>query len=132
MKFNPLIRTHRLSSRKRSDAESVVARMYVTSEEARSRVARFTRYGMTKNGVRLMAHTFIALASAYTSAIASRPLGLRRNRNSFHSCSNCSRFTFALLGFFSMKNPSLCCEVTFCLRVTLLKSGLACLWQAKP
>jgi hypothetical protein len=31
-----------------------------------------------------------------------------------------------------MKNPSLCCKVTFYLRVTLLKSGLACHRQAKP
>jgi hypothetical protein len=33
--------------------------------------------------------------------------------------------TCALLGFFSMKNPSLCCEVTFGLRVALQQSGLA-------
>jgi hypothetical protein len=31
----------------------------------------------------------------------------------------------ALLGFFSMKNPSLCCEAAFGLRVTLQQSGLA-------
>jgi hypothetical protein len=31
----------------------------------------------------------------------------------------------ALLGFFSMKNPSLCCEAAFGLGVTLPKSGLA-------
>jgi hypothetical protein len=86
-------------------------------------------------------------------------LGLTRIRNSFHSYFCCvalhwarlirrspsgSHFdstasacatrtlTCALLGFFSMKNPSLCCKVTFCLRVTLQQSGLACHRQAKP
>jgi hypothetical protein len=30
-----------------------------------------------------------------------------------------------LLGFFTLKNPSLCCEATFGLKVTLQQSGLA-------
>jgi hypothetical protein len=30
-----------------------------------------------------------------------------------------------LLGFFNVKNPSLCCKVTFAQKVTLEQSGLA-------
>jgi hypothetical protein len=63
-----------------------------------------------------------------------------RNRNSFHSCFYSAGVWFrlrrnntcALLGFFILKNPSLCCEVTFGLRVTLQQSGLAWRSQAKP
>jgi hypothetical protein len=43
----------------------------------------------------------------------------RRNWNSPMAHTPISRTTFALLGFFSMKNPSLCCKVAFCLRVAL-------------
>jgi hypothetical protein len=81
------------------------------------------------------AHALIALRQC---ALCARDL--RGNRNSFHSCFYSAGVWFrlrrnntcALLGFFRMKNPSLCCKVAFGLRVTLLKSGLACHRQAKP